>query len=202
MVNLLVKDFFIHKIMLLGMLAGIFLYMLLDVSVIRVGILFTLAIVMHIFASDEKKSIQTLLSSLPYTRREIVSSRYLSAITVALLVIAVIAISDYAVNQQIPDWKQFLLVAGMAMLAFSFYFPFSYRFASKYLLIALIGAFLIYLLVIRFIVSDLNDLIRSMTTNILELNDMQLWIGAGILIILLYILSWMVSVRIYEKKVF
>ena len=202
MVNLLIKDFFIHKIMLLCMLAGIFLYMLLDVSVMLVGILFTLAIVMHIFTSDEKKSIQMLLSSLPYTRREIVSSRYLSAIIYALLVIGAVAISDYAVNQQIPDWKQFLFVAGVAMLAFSFYFPFSYRFASKYLLIALIGTFLIYLFLMRFLVPNLNDLTRSMTTKILELHDMQLWLGAGALLIILYLLSWKISVRIYEKKVF
>ena len=202
MVNLLIKDFFVHKIMLLCMLAGIFLYMLLDVSVILVGILFTLAIVAHIFTGDEKKSIQMLVSSLPYTRREIVSSRYLSAITFALLVIGAVAISDYAVNQQIPDWKQFFFVAGIIMLFFSFYFPFSYRFASKYLLIASIGGFLIYLFLLRFLVPNLNDLTRSMTTKILERNDVELWLGTSALLIILYLLSWMVSVRIYEKKVF
>ena len=202
MVSLIVKDFIIHKKMLLAMLLGIIVYMFLNASVILVGIIFTLAIVMHIFSYDEKKSIQMLLSSLPYTRREIVSSKYISTFIYILLVIGAIVISNFFVNEQLPNWKQFIIVIGIVVLVLSFLFPFSYQFTSKYLLIGSFSFFGIYLLIGKFLVPNINDEIRSIIAKILEFNNTQIVIGAGIMLSILYLLSWLLSIRIYEKKVF
>lgn len=184
------------------MLLGIIVYMFLNASVILVGIIFTLAIVMHIFSSDEKKSIQMLLSSLPYTRREIVSSKYISTFIYIFLVIWAIVISNFFVNEQLPKWKEFILVFVIVILIFSFLFPFSYKFSSKFLLIGSIALFGIYLFVVNLLVPNINDKIRSITAKILELNNTQLFVGTGVILIIIYLLSWLISIRIYEKKVF
>ena len=184
------------------MLLGIIAYMFLNSSVILVGIIFTLAIVMHIFQNDEKKTIQMLLSSLPYTRKEIVSAKYISTFVYVLLVICTIVTSNYFVNQQLPNWKQFMIVIGIVLLVLSFLFPFSYKFTSKYLLISSFVFFGIYLFIVNFLVLNLNDKIRSITAKILEFSNTQILAGAGVMLITLYLLSWLLSIRIYEKKVF
>ncbi|MFS0783200.1 ABC-2 transporter permease [Bacillus sp. 1P06AnD] len=202
MFNLIVKDFFIHKKMLLGTLAGIVFYAFIDVSVMFVGVLFTFAMAMHIFSSDEKKSIQTLLSSLPYTRREVVSSKYVSVFVCLFLVMSVVVVSNYFINQEVTNWKQIYFITSVVMVLISFVFPFSYKFTSKYLLTASIGLFVLYLAVLKFLIPNLNDEIRSITTRIIELNNIQIFLGTGAILILFYVVSWILSVRIYEKKVF
>lgn len=184
------------------MLLGIVAYMFVDTSAMLNGIIFTFAIVMHIFSADEKKSIQMLLSSLPYTRREVVTSKYIAAIVYLLLVISVIIMSNYLINQQQPNWKALLIVVGIVMLLVSFSFPFSYKFSSKYLQFAVIGLFMLYLFVLKFLVPNLHDEIRSITAKLLQFNDNQIVVGIGTVFCILYLLSWMLSVKIYEKKVF
>lgn len=177
-------------------------YMLIDASVMLVGIVFTIAIVMHIFSNDEKKVIQMLLSSLPYTRREIVSSKYISVFIYTLFVLSVTVIGHYAVSQQLPSWKELLIVVGIVMLFISFLYPFFYKFTSKYLIQGSIGMFAVYLLVVKFFVPNLHDHIRILVAKMLAFNDDQIFIGLGVAISILYLLSWLLSVRIYEKKVF
>ena len=202
MVNLIKKDFIVHKYMLLIMLLGIVALMFVDSSVMLNGIVFTFAIIMHIFSADETKPIQMLLSSLPYTRREIVSSKYIGAIVYLLLVISVIVITNYLINQQLPDWKAFLIVTGLVMLLVSLIFPFSYKYSSKYLQFVAIGLFILYLFVLKFVVPNLHDQIRMITARILQFSDTQIVAGIGVVICILYLGSWILSVKIYGKKVF
>lgn len=177
-------------------------YMLIDTSVMLVGVVFTIAIVMHIFSNDEKKAIQMLLSSLPYTRREIVSSKYISVFVYTLFVLSVTAIGHYAVSQQLPSWKELWVVVGIVMLFITFLYPFLYKFTSKYLLSGSIVIFAVYLVVVNLFVPNLNDHIRSLVAKMLAFNDNQILIGLGVVISILYLLSWLLSVKIYEKKVF
>lgn len=184
------------------MLLGIVALMFVDSSVMLNGIVFTFAIIMHIFSADETKPIQMLLSSLPYTRREIVSSKYIGAIVYLLLVISVIVITNYLINQQLPDWKAFLIVTGLVMLLVSLIFPFSYKYSSKYLQFVAIGLFILYLFVLKFVVPNLHDQIRMITARILQFSDTQIVAGIGVVICILYLGSWILSVKIYGKKVF
>ena len=200
--NLILKDFIVHRYMLLLMLLGIVAYMFVDTSVMFVGIIFTFVIVTSIFSADEKKPIQMLLSSLPYTRREVVSSKYIAALVYLLSVIGVSAISNYVINQQRPDGKAFLLVMGIVIFLLSFVFPFLYKFTSKFLHMAGIGFVIVYLFVLKFLVPNLHDEIRGITAKILAFNDTQIIVGIGVVLCVMYALSWMLSVRIYERKVF
>lgn len=184
------------------MIAGLVAYIYLDRSIIFLSVLFIFATTLHVFSNEEKKPIQMLLSSLPYTRREIVSSRYLSVFVYTLLILLIISMGNYIVNNQFPSWREIMFVIGLVMLMFSFIFPFSYKYKSNFLLFATIGIFILYMFVVNTLIPNLNDQIRSITAKILAFSDTQIIIGAIIILSLLYLISWMISVRVYEKKVF
>lgn len=202
MVNLILKDLVIHKKLLLGMFLGIVAYMLLDASVMLVAVVFTMAIVMSIFANDEKKSIQMLLGSLPFTRREVVSSKYIVVFIYTLLVFFTTSVSNYAINQQLPNGKEALIVICSVMLLVSILFPLTYKFSSKYLTIITIVVFFICIWLARMSAIELNDEFRAVAARILAFQDVPLVIGVGVVLTLLYFLSWRLSVRIYENKIF
>ena len=87
MLNLIRKDIVLQKGTLLILLPALFFYLLVGKSDIWVGVIFCIAIIMQSFALDEKSSTNLFLNSLPYTRKEIVSSKYIVAIAFTLLVV-------------------------------------------------------------------------------------------------------------------
>ncbi|MBA4538301.1 ABC-2 transporter permease [Bacillus aquiflavi] len=192
----------IHKKMLLTMLLGIIAYMFLDVSVLFVGIIFSIATAMTAFSVDEKKSIQLLLSSLPYTRKEIVSSKYLSLIMYTLFYIIIIFIAKYAIHQKPLEWKQLFFIISAVMLIASFMYPFSYKYKSQYLFTVTIFVFGAYFLAIKLFIPNLNDLIREYVVNLLAFANVPILVVIAIVILVIYSVSWMLSIKIYENKVF
>ena len=184
------------------MFLGIVAYMLLDAPVMLVAVVFTMAIVMSIFANDEKKSIQMLLGSLPFTRREVVSSKYIIVFVYTLLVLFATSVSNYAINQQPPNGKEALIVICSVMLLVSILFPLTYKFSSKYLNIIAIVAFFICILLARIFAIGIFDDIRMVVDRILAFQDVPIIIGVSVVLLFLYLLSWRVSVRIYENKIF
>ena len=90
---------------------------------------------MNAYATDEKSSIHMLLNSLPYTRKEIVSSKYIGAIIFTGMVVFTIFIGNLIIHQEITMWKDILLIVSFVMIAISLMFPFSYKFKSQYMLI-------------------------------------------------------------------
>ena len=65
-------------------------YLMLDISPIWVGVVFSIVISMYAFSIDEKSSIHMLLNSLPYTRKEIVSSKYIVVVLFTSMVEAAV----------------------------------------------------------------------------------------------------------------
>ena len=202
MFNLIRKDIIIHKFTFMILIPVLLVYLMMDISSVWLGFIISIAIIMTTFAADEKSSINKFLNALPYTRKEIVSSKYIGAIVYLLLVISVIVITNYLINQQLPDWKAFLIVTGLVMLLVSLIFPFSYKYSSKYLQFVAIGLFILYLFVLKFVVPNLHDQIRMITARILQFSDTQIVAGIGVVICILYLGSWILSVKIYGKKVF
>lgn len=184
------------------MLLGIIAYMFLDVSVLFVGIIFSIATAMTAFSVDEKKSIQLLLSSLPYTRKEIVSSKYLSLIMYTLFYIIIIFIAKYAIHQKPLEWKQLFFIISAVMLIASFMYPFSYKYKSQYLFTVTIFVFGAYFLAIKLFIPNLNDLIREYVVNLLAFANVPILVVTAIVILVIYSVSWMLSIKIYENKVF
>lgn len=212
MFNLIRKDIIIQKNTLMLLIPLLLVYFMIDTSFIWLGFLISVAIIMTAFASDEKSSINNFLNSLPYTRKEIVSSKYIGAFILTLIVVFGIFIGNFIIHREIIDWKEMMLVVGFVLIFVSFAFPFSYKFKSQYLLI---GSFIMVFVlpaIINFILlkigptledkMNLNEKFDWFAQKLFSLQDAQLYALIASFVIILYGCSWLLSIRIYSKKVF
>lgn len=202
MLKLVKKDFLVHKNILLGMLAGLILYMLVDVPPIFLGLLFAFTMTMQIFSSDEKRTAQMLLCSLPLTRKEIVSSKYISAALFIVIIMGILIAGSFIIYQEQPNWIHLGLVAIASLIVVAIMYPFSYKFESKYLLVTFFIGFAVYLLAAKFFVPDINDQLGVFVSKLTSVLEVKVMMFTLITVIILYGVSWLISIKIYEKKVF
>lgn len=202
MLQLVKKDFFIHKKIILAMLAVLIVYMLIEIPPIFLGVLFAFTMSLHIFSSDEKPHTKVLLSSLPFTRKEIVSAKYIAALLYTLVIVVILVAGTIIINQQQPDWTLISFVVVSSLCIVTIAYPVCYQFESKYLMFVFVIGFAIYLLVGNLFVKNLHEYINQFIVD--AMNFMQgenLWLVCLVALIL-YIASWFVSVKIYERKEF
>lgn len=201
MLNLIRKDMILQKKTLPFMLLFLFIYLFVNVSTSWVAIVFCIVIIMNAFQTDETSSANLLLNSLPYTRKEIVSSKYIGALIFIFLTLLTIFIGNWMIHREIMQWEILLFITSIVMGLISFAFPFSYLFNSKYLLIGFGGVFVVYMVTLSFI-PNLNDRVREVVQTVLSLDNSLFYIGIILSVGLLYVLSWILSIRIYSRKVF
>ncbi len=202
MFNLVWKDIVIQKKGLLILLPALCVYLALDTSYIWVGFIFSTVIIMEGFSKDEKSSINTLLNSLPYTRQEVVSSKYVSAIIFTLMIALTILIGNLLIHREMPALKDILFMGCLTIVFVSFFLPFSYKFKSQYIFSGGVVLFVVYMVVVNTFINNLNDILRELVRAILTFQDTSVYLMMACLIIVLYFLSWSLSVRIYKNKVF
>ncbi|MFW5438052.1 ABC-2 transporter permease, partial [Paenibacillus apiarius] len=138
MFNLILKDILIQKKIIIFYIATIILYLLVDTSLVLIGFIYSVVFIMNAYSYDEKDNANILLNSLPYTRKEIVCSKYIGALIFTSIFIIIIYFGDFLLNgkEALFSWKEVLLIIGLVMVAISFMLPFSYKFKTQYLLIA------------------------------------------------------------------
>lgn len=202
MLQLVKKDFLIHKNILLAMLAGMIIYMVMDVPPIFLGLIFAFTMTMQIFSSDEKRNAQVLLCSLPLTRKEIVSSKYIAAFIYIVIITSILIAGSFIIHQEQPNWIHIGLVVIASLFVVAFMYPFSYKFTSKYLLFTFIFGFGLYLLAIKLFILNINDLLRAFISKLTALMEVQVMVVALITVSVIYCASWLLSIKIYGKKVF
>lgn len=204
MFNLIFKDILIQKKVFLFYISTIVIYLFAGASPIPIVILYSLTFINMAFSYDEKDNANILLNSLPYTRKEIVTSKYVGALIFTTLFISITYVGDFLLNGKETSfsWKAILLIMGFVMVAISFMLPVFYKFKRQYLMFfagALVG---IYLATIKFLVPNLNETLRELTRKFLTLQETQMYLVAILTIAILYIGSWLLSIRIYERKAF
>ncbi len=204
MLNLILKDILIQKNTLIIYIATILLYLLVNVSPVFIVFVYSVVFILNAFSSDEKDNANILLNSLPYTRKEIVSSKYIGAIIFTGLFICYTYLANYLLNGTVVLilWKEILLNMGLVMIAISFILPISYKFKTKYLTIICIALVGMYMVVINYFVPNFNDRLRTLVQNFMTVQELQIYLIATIIIVFLFISSWLLSIRIYERKAF
>lgn len=204
MLNLILKDILIQKNTLIIYIATILLYLLVNVSPVFIVFVYSVVFILNAFSSDEKDNANILLNSLPYTRKEIVSSKYIGALIFTGLFICYTYLANYLLNGTVVLilWKEILLNMGLVMIAISFILPISYKFKTKYLTIICIALVGMYFVVINYFVPNFNDRLRTLVQNFMTVQELQLYLIATIITVFLFISSWLLSIRIYERKAF
>ncbi|MED4729383.1 ABC-2 transporter permease [Aneurinibacillus migulanus] len=202
MFNLIRKDIILQKKNLMILLPALFVYLTLNISYIWSGFVFSIVIIMSAFSIDEKSRINTLLNSLPYTRREIVSSKYIGVLIFTLIVVLTIFIGNLIIHRELTLWKDLMFIVSLVMVSTSFILPFSYQFKSQYLFIGSLVLIGIYMVLISTMFQNLNDIIRENVQIVLSLQNINVYLLIIFSIIILYVCSWLLSIRIYRNKVF
>ena len=212
MFNLIRKDIIIHKFTFMILIPVLLVYLMMDISSVWLGILISIAIIMTTFAADEKSSINKFLNALPYTRKEIVSSKYIGALIFTFIVVCSIFIGTFIIHREILDWEEMMLVVSLILIFVSFAFPFSYKFKSQYLMTGSAILFVALMVLVNVIIPkvvprvedtmNLEEKVEWFVQKLFSLQDIQLYGLIAILVIVLYVGSWLLSIRIYSKKVF
>ncbi|WP_332645850.1 ABC-2 transporter permease [Lysinibacillus sp. 54212] len=212
MFKLIRKDIMIQKTNFILLLPFLFVYLMIGTSSIWLGVLCSIVIITSAFNIDEKPSINNFLNSLPYTRKEIVCSKYIGAIIFSLIIVSTVIIGNLIIHGERIDWKESLLVVSLVLIFVSFSFPFSYKFKSQYLLPGFFILFVLSMVIVNFVVPkiapnykdkmDLQQKVEWFAHKLFSMQDGQLYLLFTMIVLVVFGCSWLLSIRIYSKKAF
>ncbi len=204
MFNLIKKDLLLQKHLGLVYLGLIVLYLYIDISLVGTITLTCSLFVLHSHYYDEKDHSNMLLNSLPYSRKEIVTSKFLEAV-LAIIPVSIVSIVSKLIftgGDFELSYSSLLISLFCTMIFTSFYLPFFYKFTQQYIM--MIGAALMGLtvalmpIITRFVTKHFSDQINT----VLNMSEIQLYTIFGGISVLLFVLSWNLTVSIYSKRVF
>lgn len=203
MLNLMKKDLIIQKTQLMVFIPLILVFVNFadNFSPIFILILTSIFIPMNAFMYDEQAESNILLNSLPYTRKEIVASRYVGGIVYLILTMGVVAGVMYFFDFSFGI-RDIVIAAILSLIIFGLAFPFFYIIKPGYIgIVALVGIIvsaIIYQPVLDFLSENLTSLIDFVTS----FSTSTIYLGSAGIAIVLYLISWLVSQLIYQRKTF
>lgn len=205
MLNLIRKDFIVLSTMLKWLIP--YALVLSFVFNEMVGILVVVILISYTLNLEVRNQNQALVLSLPVTRRDIVKARYLSLILFAVIGVALSILGmlgQYLISflsADNPVFKFNLLVLMIqflgTLLIMSVYFPIYYILGEKaqrfsnLLFLALIG-------IMSFVFASVVQK-KEQLLNVLADYSIWLW-PTAFLIILVWGLSYILSIRIFAKQ--
>ncbi|MFI8708810.1 ABC-2 transporter permease [Bacillus sp. NPDC077411] len=201
MLNLIKRDLILQKKQLLVYLGCIVFFIVMNTHPILIFTITSIFIPFNTHAYDEKTETNILLNSLPYTRKEIVTSRYIGTIVYMLLAIAVTSAmliifqKSFTVEHIVMGNALFLLFAAIT-------FPLFYQFKQNHMSSIVMVSFLVLAhfgpAAVQFLVTKFS----TVTDAIFSLSVSALYTIATVIIVCTYIISWGVSLIIYQRKAF
>lgn len=202
MLQLIKKDLFIHKLSWLTYFAMLIFFMYFNKDIFFVIALMSAIVTMYSFYYDEQANGHKLWNSLPFTRSEIVSARYFSLLAVTLIITAVTVAVEWALH---GGWDSILwqeLIGSLVLLLISggIFFPLFYAFAQKN------AVFILVILSILFVIAGVHVLYYSYmwlidnTSIVQSMGEGLFWSMATAVSLVLYVLSWGLSIKIYKAK--
>ncbi len=155
----------------------------------------------NFMSADEISRWQQYSIVLPYGRKTIVSSKYLIILILnicSLVIVSVCYALSYVIGKTEFSWDSLVMILISSAVVGFFYpivgLPLNFRFNSVK------GRQLVA--IVNLVISGLIVLLITMTQDITSIPEkitvyIQLIVAA---ILVLFVLSWLLSVRIYEKK--
>lgn len=159
------------------------------------GLLMMLVIMLpyNAMAYDEAAKWDRYALTMPVTRRDLVLSKYLltllSALAPALLVFICSLIIDHTLSYAL-SLTATLVAIGISMACFSL--PFAFRFGAQKARLAFFAVILMYVL----LASSVDNITMNIGFSRLLTNPWLLLVG----MLVITFVSFLISVRIYEKK--
>ncbi|GIO18872.1 permease [Oceanobacillus oncorhynchi subsp. incaldanensis] len=203
MFNLIKKDLIIQKGELLVSVAIIVFYAIFgrQLSPFFLFLVASIFLPLNAYINEEKTKINILWNSLPYTRKEIVTAKYLGAVLFMILSIGAAGIILYIFNYSYTI-RDMAIGAGLFFIFAAFTFPLFYILRPGYIGTAIMIGFLVFSFALSFIVPFVTENFTVIIQFLAGFSTLTLYLSGAIIAISLYILSWTVSQFIYQRKVF
>ncbi|MGV3266390.1 ABC-2 transporter permease [Cytobacillus pseudoceanisediminis] len=201
MFNLIRRDVILQKRQLLIFIPFIFFFIIMGAQPALIFLVASIFIPFNTYAYDEKAETNILLNSLPYTRREIIASRYLGALLYMILSIGIASLALLAFNKPFSI-TDIAIGSGLFLLFAAFTFPLFHLFKSGYITTVVLISFLLLTYLSGPIVSFINENLTVITDFIFSLSTQLLYMGAAAVILTFYAVSWGVTTVIYQRKAF
>ncbi|MGK3722527.1 ABC-2 transporter permease [Priestia megaterium] len=212
MYNLIRKDFILQKYLMLFYLFIAIFYTMTDMSM---GLLITVLSVFFTINShyyDEKGKNNVLLNSLPFSRKQIIASKYIGVLIFLFITTLTIWLIRFICQEIVSNSMtrgsitELLISYAIAILFVSFYFPFFYRFPNR-ILLAGFSILVIMMVALGKTIVDkfgnaMSDFISSIQTFSSQFSTTGLYISAFLMTILIFSTSWFLTLKIYENKDF
>jgi ABC-2 type transport system permease protein len=200
MFNLIRRDVILQKRQLLIFIPFITVFIISDSHPALIFLVASIIIPYNTFTHDEKAETNILLNSLPYTRKEIIASRYIGAIVYMGLSIGITSIALFVFDKPFTI-TDIAIGSGLFLSFVAFTFPLFYIFRGKISMVILIS-FLLLAAVGPPIMLYLAEHLTTITDFIVSLSIPALYTGVGAVIVVLYTISWSVTTIIYQRKAF
>ncbi|MGD6817679.1 ABC-2 transporter permease [Metabacillus sp. 84] len=208
MYNLILKDVKLQKWLHLFYIAIAVFYLLMESSLAVVIGIIGINYAINCHWGDHKKNGNMFLLSLPYSRTQIILSKFTG--TFLFTLITAFAAAGF---QSIYSWimsgnlyfaspAEILTGILLVMIGASFYFPFFYKFDNKYLLAAF--SFILVLLIFTGykLMDYAGEQVREFFQTIVKLSQTEQLLYLGIAAIGITVLSFLLTVQIYKKRDF
>ncbi|MEK4051852.1 MULTISPECIES: ABC-2 transporter permease [Bacillus] len=201
MFHLMKRDVILQKKQLIIFLPFILFFILMDVPPALTFLVASFFIPFNTYAYDEKAETNILLNSLPYTRKEIIASRYLGAIFFMVIAIGLTSAALFSFGK-LFTMMDIALGSGLFLLFAAFTFPLFYILKPGFISTAVIIVFIILSGIGPPIMAYLAEHFSVITDFVMNVSIPILYTGSAVLIMLIYLMSWGLSAAIYQRKVF
>ncbi|KGA96667.1 hypothetical protein AJ85_07710 [Alkalihalobacillus alcalophilus ATCC 27647 = CGMCC 1.3604] len=202
MLNLLKKDLLLQKkqFIIYPIILGAYIYAGLHPYFIFMVI--STIFITSSFYNDEKDKAHLLLNSMPYTRKEIVSSKYVSALLFPILVIPVCYIGQQFVsyNQMLLDFRTIIFSFVMIILFSAATMPLCFKFTHRQLTVAGVVLFVGIFAIAEFLPAATITSILDGISFLIKMSAIELFTIIVPLSVLVYFISWLLSIRIYQRR--
>lgn len=134
MLNLIKKDLILQKTFLPAYLLFLVTYLWAGMDVAYVIIICSAVFVINTYQSDDKDNANILVNSLPYTRKEIISSKYVGTLLFTIVIIPFCLVGKYFILDSMEfqlSLESYILGFLAVMLITAFYIPFFVAFKVK-----------------------------------------------------------------------
>ncbi|AUD15069.1 MULTISPECIES: ABC-2 transporter permease [unclassified Planococcus (in: firmicutes)] len=201
MFNLIRRDVILQKRQLLLFIPAILFFIIMGAPPILTILVASIFIPFNTYAYDEKVETNILLNSLPYTRREIIASRYLGAIVYMVLAIGITSLALFVFNTPFT-LTDISIGSGLFLLFAALTFPLFQILKPGYITTVILATFILLTFLARPIGLFIAEHLTGMIDFIVNLSVTTLYTWATLIIVGLYLTSWGITTLIYQRKAF
>lgn len=201
MLNLIRRDVIMQKKQLIIFIPYILLFVVFGSPAILIFLIASIYIPLNAYAYDEAVESNILLNSLPYTRTEIIASRYLGAIVYMAASMGIASLALLAFNRSFT-WTDIAIAAGLFLVFGACTFPLFQILKPGYISTVIIIGFVLVAVLIQRLADSLARYIEAISEFIHQFSLPTMYGGITLIVVGLYGISWLMTTTIYKRKAF